>query len=264
MFRIIIYNLFFLLIFFYNILSVNTVPPIIDIKSSTETAIVILDPAHGGGDFGVNFQGVYEKDITLKICKLIKKKLESSNPKISVFLTREGDEYKNKDDRIMFSNNKRANIFVSIHCDFIQNPHVSGYKVYSMAGKELTGKKENSELIKWDDVHKYHIINSLKLASFLHQYLQARLISEDSTLTGNENDDVLPFLSRGTDIAYLYPLIGLDMPSALIEICNLNNNNDVEYIKNSQVLDSVAYHIKEGIINFLNFINQSNEGIDEK
>lgn len=258
----IIFKLFFLFLFFSNLFAANTVPPIVDINSSTRTSIVILDPAHGGGDWGVNYQGIYEKDITLKISKLIKKKIENSNQNISVFLTREGDEYKSNDDRVVFANNKKADIFVSIHCDFILNPLASGYKVYSMAGTEIAGKKDAFELIKWNNVQKYHIINSLKLAGFLHQYMQARLISEDSTLTGNENDDVLPWASRGTDVVFLAPLTGLDMPAALIEICNLNNNNDIEYLKNSQYVNSLAYHIKEGIINFLNFKKQESENIN--
>ncbi|GEM_PF-2128346 len=258
MLKIIIYKLFFLFGITSILFSINTIPPIVDIQNSTKTAIIILDPAHGGGDWGVTWQGIYEKDITLRICKLIKKKIENSGQNISVFLTRENDEYKNTDLRVMFANNKKADIFISIHCDFIQNPSVSGYKVYSMAGKEILEKKEDLNLIKWSDIHRYHILNSLRLAGFLHQYLKARLISEDSTLAGNENDDVLPLASRGTDTAFLVSLIGLNMPAVLIEVGNLNNNGDFEFLKNNQVLEKFAYHIKEGIVNYLKFIKQPN------
>lgn len=253
MIRIII-NVF--LIFFYlKIYSINTVPPIVDLKVTTKNSIVIIDAAHGGGEWGVNYRVVYEKDITLKIAKLIKKKIENSASDISVFLTRDNDEYKNPEDRVGLANSKKADLFVSIHCDFIQNPAVSGYKVYVNSGEPLKELNTDMQIIEWKYIQRYHKDRSLKLAEYLYQYLKASLINEDSKITGNENDDILQLDGRGIAETNLVYLTGLNMPAAVIEICNLNNNIDFEYLKNTQIVNSIAYHIKEGIINYLKFVN---------
>jgi len=249
-----VFNLF-LIFFCFRAYSIDTVPPIVDLKISTKNSIVIIDPGHGGGDWGVNYRGVYEKEINFKIAKLIKKKIESSNPDINVFLTRDNEEYKKPEDRVGFANNKKADLFVSIHCDFIQNPSVSGFKVYVSSGEPLKKSGNDMEIIKWKDIQRYHKEASLKLAEYLHQYLKASLINEDNRATGNVTDDILQLDGRGISETNLIYLTGLDMPAAVIEICNLNNNTDFEYLKNTQAINSIAYHIKEGIINYLKFVN---------
>lgn len=54
--------------------------------------IIVVDPAHGGMDFGVNNGVVLEKDITLKICEKIEELSLNSN-KFKVYLTRSSDDY---------------------------------------------------------------------------------------------------------------------------------------------------------------------------
>src|SRR5665811_1085696 len=53
----------------------STVPPVPDIAQNV-SYVVVIDPAHGGSDLGVNIHGAIEKDITLKAAKMIKEKLE--------------------------------------------------------------------------------------------------------------------------------------------------------------------------------------------
>ncbi len=74
---------------------------------------VVLDPGHGGYDFGVNSGDSREKEITLSIAKKLKSFLREEGRK--VFLTREVDRYlslADRRDRIAASS---ADLFMSLH-----------------------------------------------------------------------------------------------------------------------------------------------------
>ena len=75
---------------------------------------VILDPGHGGKDFGaVSSDGFKEKDFTLSISKIIKAKLEKTG--ISVFMTRKNDRFLSFKDRLNIKNKINADLLISIH-----------------------------------------------------------------------------------------------------------------------------------------------------
>lgn len=91
---------------------------------------LVLDPGHGGSDPGAVGNGLREKDLTLDICKRIKKYLEDNYTVIKVHMTRTTDKYLSLSQRAQFANSKKADLFVSVHInagggtgyeDFIHN-----------------------------------------------------------------------------------------------------------------------------------------------
>ena len=109
-------------------------PPVVDLENAAKKTIVI-DAAHGGADWGVAASGLYEKDITLKLAKKIKEKiLETKNEDIKVLLTREEDKTMPTADRVGLANAAKAQVFISIHCDYDRRETVTGYKII-MEGK---------------------------------------------------------------------------------------------------------------------------------
>ena len=228
----------------------DTMPPEADIAQNAVYTVVI-DPAHGGGEWGVNIHGVMEKDINLKVAKLIKQKLERSNSGITVFLTRENDSFLTPAARAGFANGKKASVFISIHCDYSANPQVEGYKVYYSEGENIAAKTDAKEVIDWTRVQLYHIEDSMKLSGFISQYMQASLIPETGAGSSAEANSTVAGKYRKEQSAALVSLEGVDMPAAVVELGNLNNQNDLSYLKDDKALNTMAYHIKEAISYFL-------------
>ena len=105
---------------------------------------VIIDPGHGGIDSGADYNGIYEKDINLKISKKLAKSLEKDN--ILTQLTRNQDKLYNDDrnddikHRIELTNNSNADLLISIHVNsFPSSQSFGGETYYSKGSKE--GKK---------------------------------------------------------------------------------------------------------------------------
>lgn len=242
-------NFLFLLILVNNIFSAQSFLPPDDIQQANKK-IIIIDPGHGGGDWGINYRGIYEKNITLDVAKKIKDKLIKDNPHIIVYLTRSDDQFLNINERVNYANSLKGDIFLSIHCDFIPTEIVSGYKIFYLFFNNVVDKEKN-ELIKWDIVQAPYIVLSAKLAGFINQYMKAALIRENSNIIENDEDDVLPIKSRGVAKINSFLLKSLNMPAVIIELGNIKNKNDFLCLTNKNIIDQIAYHIKEGIINYL-------------
>jgi N-acetylmuramoyl-L-alanine amidase len=225
----------------------STIPPVADMTADKKI-VVIIDPGHGGGDWGVTLKGIHEKEITLDIAKHIKEKIEKTGRNIAVFLTRTGDEFVKPEDRAGFANGNKGNLFISIHCDYAPSEAAGGYRVFYEDGAQAAGAAADQGLIKWDEAQKYHIDGSRKLSAYILQYLGAALMPENQR---SDENDLLPLQSR-KDLAIRSSILqSIDMPAIVLETGNLYNNNDLTNLKDSRIVNQLAYHIKEGIINYV-------------
>jgi N-acetylmuramoyl-L-alanine amidase len=86
-----------------------------------EEKIVVLDPGHGGKDPGaVGPTGLRESDVVLTVAGWCSAHLKRMG--VKVYFTREIDEFITLEDRAKFANEKRADAFLSIHCNSAKNP----------------------------------------------------------------------------------------------------------------------------------------------
>lgn len=89
--------------------------------------IICIDPGHGGSDPGACAGGEREKDIALKVAKLIGGKLNG----YKVIYTREGDTYPTLSERAALANKIKADLYVSVHCNSATNTQANGVEVYT-------------------------------------------------------------------------------------------------------------------------------------
>jgi N-acetylmuramoyl-L-alanine amidase len=89
---------------------------------------VILDPGHGGDDFGAVVKGLQEKDIALAVTLKLRDRIKGVMP---VLLTRDSDRFVKLNDRIVDSVDWNGAVFVSIHLNQVRDKRLSGAVVYS-------------------------------------------------------------------------------------------------------------------------------------
>ncbi len=76
--------------------------------------VIVLDPAHGGTDNGARGEnGVFEKDIVLKIARSVRSELARRGYR--VVLTRDDDSNPSYDDRAAIANAYSGAIFITLH-----------------------------------------------------------------------------------------------------------------------------------------------------
>jgi N-acetylmuramoyl-L-alanine amidase len=100
-------------------------------------APIILDPGHGGIDYGGVSKGVREKELSLDLALKVKERLAKSD--VDVLLTREKDEAVSLDKRVVDAVDRRGAVFISLHFNKEKNVKAHGMAVYSY-GPELRKK----------------------------------------------------------------------------------------------------------------------------
>ena len=217
-----------------------------------ERKIIVLDPGHGGEDPGaIGKYGNKEKDINLKIAKLLKEKLEQDG--FVVFLTREDDIFIPLVKRTEFANNKNADIFISIHCNAAEKPNGTdlGFEIYFLSETATdpdavaTEKLEN-EVVRFEKQTE----ELTKLQKILWSMIVNEFINESSklcSLIGNEVVARTQQIYRGVKQAGFYVLRGAQMPAVLVECGFISNPKEELKLINPQFQNLIADGIYAGI-----------------
>jgi len=193
------------------------------LKSPLKGKTVILDPGHGGKDHGYcKKNNVCEKDTDISIAKKLERSLTEKGA--AVFLTHDQTDggfiswlgakpETGLDQRILMAGEKKADVFISIHCNASPKPHRAGsvvfYRSGSMGGKKL-GEQIQKELVRMPD-------NGKNTASPGSYYLLNRL----------------------------------DIPAVVVETCYLTHRTDKNNIGSHKYQDKIAGAIFRGISDYL-------------
>lgn len=117
--------------------------------------MIILDAGHGGKDGGAEVGNVKEKDVNLRIVKVLKDTLEEKGA--NVILTRTGDDDLSEDGvsrrkksdfdkRIEIINNTNPDIYLSIHQNIFESSKYRGAQVFYVSNNSYN--KHLAEVIQ--------------------------------------------------------------------------------------------------------------------
>ncbi|MCD8241432.1 MAG: N-acetylmuramoyl-L-alanine amidase, partial [Lachnospiraceae bacterium] len=97
--------------------------------------VIVLDAGHGGSDPGTSAGGTDEKDLNLTVTEFLGEELAEAGARI--YLTRSDDTEVALSDRAAYANELEADLFVSIHCNYLENDaSIQGMECYSLASSE--------------------------------------------------------------------------------------------------------------------------------
>lgn len=121
---------------------------------------IVIDAGHGGNDFGATYGEILEKNIALSVAKEIRK-INESQDKYEVILTRDSDSYPTLAERTEQINKLNPEMVISLHVNSSPEKERSdnGFEVYvqnSDVSKELAGKiykKFNARKISESNLH---------------------------------------------------------------------------------------------------------------
>jgi N-acetylmuramoyl-L-alanine amidase len=213
------------------------------LSSTSDRAILFLDPGHGGRDTGGRgAAGLLEKDVALALGKHLNNLLAKNHtPRLS----RNDDYNVELFRRTETANSQGANLFIGLHTGGAFSHNTGGIAIYyyhDFPGRILPDEPKegltfNQAMVRvsWHSVQYRHSAESRMLAEFL----QASL----APLAGNVNCRIAG--------APLLVLSAADMPAVLIEIGCLNNSAEEKKLSDPNYLDSLAEAIGDGLDNYL-------------
>lgn len=169
---------------------------------------IVLDPGHGGEDPGAIGFDLYEKDLTLKICKRIVGEL--LRYQCNVKLTRKNDSAVSLRARAELANSLNADFFLSIH---INSGGGTGFESYVYRQASETAIRYRS------------IIHS-EVVSYLKQYV---------------------VVDRGRKKAGFAVLRLTEMPAVLLENLFIDSEKDTSLLADEPFMAGLSYSIALGI-----------------
>ncbi|MCY4645105.1 MAG: N-acetylmuramoyl-L-alanine amidase [Bacteriovoracales bacterium] len=226
---------------------------------------VIIDPGHGGEDFGAKIsywikgkkesrmKNVLEKDLTLSLSKKIYRKLQKKGYR--VYLTRTHDRTVSLESRSNMAEKVGADLFISIHANSSPNRSVGGIETFYLDNHKDKALKKVEQLENGATGIHHHspeldpvviqILRDLvvsktaplskKLATQIHQTLRQKVIRK----YGLRNRGIRPGL--------FYVLALSRRPAVLLEIGFLSNPKERKIILSGRFQDDYADAVVKGI-----------------
>jgi N-acetylmuramoyl-L-alanine amidase len=220
---------------------------------------VVIDPGHGGEALGaVSRSGMSEKNITLDIGLRLRHLMEEAA--FEVLMTRQTDQMVPLDARVAFANDRRADLFVSIHVNWLDARNQRPLETYYIGPTDdpatvRLASRENQDsgysLADYRQLLERVFIDarrdeSRRLARAVHTELFTSLRGVNPGLQ-----------NRGVKTAPFVVLAGTQMPAILAEVSCLSNDDEVKLLKSADYREAIALALLNGIRAYANSLRAS-------
>ena len=233
---VITYIFFIILGFYWNYSSANI--PVE--KDNTKISVVVIDPGHGGKDWGASIGGAKEKDIVLNIALKLGNEIKSNYPDIKVVYTRTSDIFIPLHKRADIANKNSADLFISIHVNAVDAKSVQGTETFVLGlhrneDNLEVAKKENAVILLEDDYTTTYegFDPNLPESYIMFETMQAEYQEQSVMLASIIQDEFREHarrLDRSVKMAGFLVLRRTTMPSVLIETGFLSHPKEREFL----------------------------------
>ena len=225
---------------------------------------ILIDAGHGGKDPGalktykINGKDITirEKDINLKVAKMLYERLHAAYPQKQIILTRSTDVFLTLGERTDIANNVKvgeneAVLFISIHVNSSLNKSSSGYEVWYLSpgyrrtvlDKSAVDNDKNLFTIMNSMLEEEYTTESIMIAKFIMDGLQAQ-IGKEST-------------ARGIRAEEWFVVKNSNMPAVLIELGFVSNQKEALLLNDEKYLKKATLGIYNGITAFVTHFERS-------
>jgi len=212
---------------------------------------IMLDAGHGGKDPGAISHGIKEKDINLKMVKILGRLLKGRG--FRVLYTRTRDVFIPLEERTALANSKKADLFISIHCNANRDYRLRGLEVYYL---NVTRSKDALRVAARENAVSARSISDLQL--ILTQLMLNSKISESRQLANlvrlncryRAKRFYRLFKDHGVRAAPFYVLMGAKMPAVLVELGYLTNPYDRKKLTSTSYLKRLALGMVDALVTY--------------
>ena len=221
---------------------------------------VVIDPGHGGAQHGaVSESGMAEKEISLDIALRLRRLLEGAS--FEVLMTRETDEAVGLDKRADFANASSADLFVSIHLNWIpRSQELRALETYVLgptndpAVTKLAARENRDSVYSLSEyrllLERIYMDTRQDESRRLAKAIQAELFGSVRRINPLVED-------RGVKTAPFVVLVRTEMPAILVEVSCLSNAEDVKLLTNDDYKENIARALLAGIRSYANDLTGS-------
>ncbi|MCL1850269.1 MAG: N-acetylmuramoyl-L-alanine amidase [Bacteroidetes bacterium] len=234
-------------------------------QAKDKIAKVVIDAGHGGGHPGAVGKLCEEKEINLKVALRIGELISQNFDDVTVIYTRKKDETVDLYKRADIANKNKADLFISIHCNSVENNKTAGgvetfvMGIEKSAESAAVAKKENADMLLEKDYQtnysgfdpnspEANIIFSLYSSAYLNW----------STILASRVQKHLVANTKMTDRSVrqgkIWVLYKVAMPSILIELGFISNPEEEKYLLREDTQELLAVSIYNAFVEYKNLV----------
>lgn len=226
--------------------------------------VVVIDPGHGGRDYGAVGKVTNEKTINLNVGLAVRDMLKNT-PGVKVVMTRDNDTFVPLQERANIANRNHGDLFMSIHVNSVDTRSkgrttVNGAAVYvlglhrSQSNFEVA-KRENSVMeLEANYNTKYKGFDPNSAESYIMFELSQNKHLNQSISFANMAESQLCSVSgrknNGIRQAGFWVLHASAMPAALVELDFICNPTVEKYLGSEQGIDEMARSLTNAICSY--------------
>ena len=220
---------------------------------------IVIDAGHGGDQPGaISNSGLAEKDVTLDIALRLRELMKKSP--FEVLLTRESDQTLTLANRVAFANSKKADLFVSIHVNWMQPRSIRPLETYYVGASNDPQVLQLASLENRDSgytLSEYHQLLEKIFLDVRRDESHALAKTVDAELYKSLKPLNPRLKDRGAKMAPFAVLVGTQMPAVLAEVSSLSNDDDAKLLRDEQYRQKIAVSLFEGITTYAKNISSS-------
>ena len=206
---------------------------------------IVIDPGHGGKDPGAVGFGLKEKDVVLDVALRLKGLLKS-DPTYEIYLTRETDVFVPLEARTTYANQKKADLFVSLHVNAYKKASKQGVETYYLSPRATDEAAQ--ALAAFENAMARQSMSSLE--PMLKRIFRSTKIEESKSLAGVVQANLVERMKaadRGVKRAPFVVLIGATMPAVLAEMGFISNRSDAKLLAKEDYRQRIAKGLGEAV-----------------
>ena len=225
-------------------------------KTAPKKHVVIIDAGHGGKDPGcIGRNGTREKDVVLSVAKRLRAKLEDAGFK--TYMTRRDDTYLKLAQRAEFAEQKKGELFISLHANANPSRSVKGFSIYTLSekasdeeAKKLAESENAADKIGVDGFTEFERDIRAALSS-LQQHAVAEMSEEYANGCARAFRANKVEAQAGPSVRHApFAVLRSTVPGALIELGHLSNSSEEKLLKNPDHQNRLVAAIVRSIKNY--------------
>jgi N-acetylmuramoyl-L-alanine amidase len=233
-------------------------------QAKDKVSKIVIDAGHGGTMPGAIGKLCKEKDLNLKVANRLGKLISDNFDDVTVIYTRKGDETVDLYKRAEIANKNKADLFISIHSNAVDNKNVTGVETFVMglgktAESVAIAKKENADMLLEKDYEtnysgfdpnspEAYIVFSLYSSAYLNWSTILASKVQKHLVTNTKMTD------RTVQQAGFFVLYKVAMPSILIELGFISNAEEEKFLLREDAQELLAVSIYNAFVEYKNLI----------
>ncbi|MBQ2017079.1 MAG: N-acetylmuramoyl-L-alanine amidase, partial [Alphaproteobacteria bacterium] len=218
--------------------------------------VIVVDAGHGGKDPGcIGKNGTREKDVVLSVAKKLKSKLDANGFK--TYLTRSDDRYLKLGQRAEIAEQRKADLFISLHANANPSRKMKGFSIYTLSdkasdeeAKKLAEAENAADKIGVEGFADFEENIRMALSS-LQQHAVAEMSEEYANGCAKSFKRASIEQQPGPDVRHApFAVLRSTVPGALLELGHLSNPAEEKLLKSGSHQDKLVNAIIRSVKNY--------------